>query len=242
MLYNYNYVWQRRGLKELWQQHNELVSPIHMAADTLGQDHIRILPAVHALTGCDTTSKISTKNKAFKTSKLEKFQKSLATFGEITLTEELVATSEEFLVECLASKEAKATGAKTFDSLRHFMFHNRKKDIDLDTLPCTSRSLRYHIQRSFLQTQVDKFSSKGDYCFTFITLWLQGGQGGGNEGGLMPVIIPEDTLPENFHHPCSCLKCAKPNVCCCRIDGIACCDFCQCKAKCNYTTMFEIFI
>ena len=226
-------------MKELWQQHNELVSPIHMAADTLGLDHIRILPAVHTLTGCDTTSKISTKNKAFKTSKLEKFQKSLATFGEITLTEELVATSEEFLVECLASKEAKATGVKTFDSLRHFMFHNRKKNIDLDTLPCTSRSLRYHIQRSFLQTHKWINSAvKETIALRSLHYGYREAREGGNEGGLMPVIIPEDTLPENFPHPCSCLKCAKPNVCCCRIDDIACCDFCQCKAKCNYTTNY----
>ena len=116
-------------------------------------------------------------------------KKILATFGEITLTEELVATSEEFLVECLASKEAKATGVKTF----------------------ALRSLHYGYREA---------------------------REGENEGGLMPVIIPEDTLPENFPHPCSCLKCAKPNVCCCRIDGIACCDFCQCKAKCNYTTNY----
>ena len=37
---------------------------LHVIFDELGEDLVEMLPAVHSLTGCDTTSKIGTKSKA----------------------------------------------------------------------------------------------------------------------------------------------------------------------------------
>ena len=53
--------------------------------------------------------------------------------------------------------------------------------------------------------------------------------------GLIPIITSDEPMPKEFPKPCSCLKCAFATVCSCRVKGILCCDFCQCKAKCNYT-------
>ena len=48
-------------------RHNETtVVPIHNLVDHFGSALVEILPAVHALTGCDTTSKVSTKSRALK--------------------------------------------------------------------------------------------------------------------------------------------------------------------------------
>ena len=40
---------------------NRIILPIHAAADVLKSDVVDILPAVHALTGCDRTSKVGSK-------------------------------------------------------------------------------------------------------------------------------------------------------------------------------------
>ena len=56
------------GLNELWflsGQSNPLkIVPIHDLVEKLSADIIDILPAVHALTGCDTTNKIGMKETA----------------------------------------------------------------------------------------------------------------------------------------------------------------------------------
>ena len=53
------------NLEELWfvssRSDSRTVFPIHELADDLDPDLAEILPAIHALTGCDTASKIGTK-------------------------------------------------------------------------------------------------------------------------------------------------------------------------------------
>ena len=50
---------------------------------------------------------------------------------------------------------------------------------------------------------------------------------------LIPVINDGIPLPEDFPAPCTCLKCARGNICLCRVVGIECCDFCKCHKKCK---------
>ena len=53
------------GLQELWLVRNSNVKrillPLHDICTTLGNELTKCLPALHALTGTDSTSKISTK-------------------------------------------------------------------------------------------------------------------------------------------------------------------------------------
>ena len=44
-----------------------VILPLHDICSALGNDLTKCLPAVHALTGCDTTSKIATKSAALNT-------------------------------------------------------------------------------------------------------------------------------------------------------------------------------
>ena len=85
-------------------------------------------------------------------SKLNRFQVGLAKFGEDILTEDMIGLVKEFLIESLATNEVKAAGVRSFDAFRYFVFQNRKKNIELENLPCTSSSIRLHIQCVFLQT------------------------------------------------------------------------------------------
>ena len=44
---------------------------------------------------------------------------------------------------------------------------------------------------------------------------------------LIPVKTEEERLPEDFPAPCLCVKCARKNVCPCRVLDILCCKFCK---------------
>ena len=61
------YYWREFGRKDLnelwfsWLQAIERYIPIHKLAVKLGADFCKVLPAVHALTGCDYSSKTGTK-------------------------------------------------------------------------------------------------------------------------------------------------------------------------------------
>ena len=56
-----------------------------------------------------------------------------------------------------------------------------------------------------------------------------------NKKGLIPTIIADDQelLPNDFPKPCSCLKCARKNVCPCRVCETLCCEFCNCRGICK---------
>ena len=82
LMYNYDNHWRHSGLRELWVQHNEKE---HESTTHLGGPLVRILPTIHSLTGCDTTSKVGTKENAFKVASNEKHQQSLPEFGERVL-------------------------------------------------------------------------------------------------------------------------------------------------------------
>ena len=47
---------------------------------------------------------------------------------------------------------------------------------------------------------------------------------------IIPVIVIKEVVPEDFPMPCNCLKCARSNICICRIKNIECCKFCKCRA------------
>ncbi|KAG1714927.1 Thrombospondin-3b [Nymphon striatum] len=70
LLYYFNQTWHDSGLDELWvlvgQGNTSRAIPIHDLAVEMPSILVSVLPAVHALTGCDTTSKVSTKYAAFK--------------------------------------------------------------------------------------------------------------------------------------------------------------------------------
>ena len=67
-LYHFN-CWMYSGLDELLIISGKCdsinVTPVHTIVNNMDNSIVDILPAVHALTGCDTTSKVSTKFAAF---------------------------------------------------------------------------------------------------------------------------------------------------------------------------------
>ena len=200
----------------------------------LGGPPVRILPTIHSLTGCDTTSKVGTKEKAFKVASNEKHQQQLFEFGERVLGHEMLKYAEEFLLEFIGTRESLSRGITTFDSMQHYNFHNKEgKDFNIGKLPCISESIKLHIKRAFLQTHkwinaatTESISlSPLNYGYEFET----------DRGTLIPQVTPEERTPADFPQPCTCLKCARHNICLCRMKDIPYCDFCKCSCGCKCT-------
>ena len=70
--------------------------PIHDLANDLNSDLVEVLTAIHALTGCDTTSKVGTKSRAVREG--AGCYHLLYTFGRDALSDELIADAEKFLI------------------------------------------------------------------------------------------------------------------------------------------------
>ncbi|KAJ8873318.1 hypothetical protein PR048_026952 [Dryococelus australis] len=97
---------KKEGLLELCVQcgqgNTSRAVPIHKLVEDLDHSTIEILPPLHAITGCDTTSKSGTKLTALKHSKLSPHL--LPTFGTTDICEAMMDDAEEFLVGMLSIK------------------------------------------------------------------------------------------------------------------------------------------
>ena len=109
LLYHFTVNWTDLGLQELWLIHNSgmrrVILPLHDICSALGNDLIKCLPAVHALTGCDTTSKIATKSAALNAVQKPGSSTLVLDFNSPQLTESSIQMAETFLVKCLNQQQ-----------------------------------------------------------------------------------------------------------------------------------------
>ena len=186
--------------------------PIHTLAQRLGIDVCKVLPAVHTLTGCDTTSKVGTKAAALKVNPTLY----LKDFGKNMQTD--IDKAEEYLVQVVKA----GTQLKTMDALRYHLYH-RSKNLAYHDLPATSRSIALHIQRSLYATYIQINCLKNptlDPC--------QYGYGYCNE--LLVAYKGMELLPDDLPQACTCPKCATQR-CICRQNKVACCVYCKCRGE-----------
>ena len=59
-----------------------------------------------------------------------------------------INNAEVFLVTCLKAKSTKIS----FDELRYEIYHKKPSKLEPQKFPCTSKSLRLHIQRAYFQS------------------------------------------------------------------------------------------
>ena len=133
------------GLSEVWFHYFDKATPIYEAVDHLPDNAVHIVPAVPALTGCDTTSKVGTTLQGFKVTHKPKYD-ILKCFGSISLDECMCIVTEQFLLQSLMKTE---THKKTFDDFRYSRYHSNNFKLELDKFPCSSTTLRKHIQREY---------------------------------------------------------------------------------------------
>ena len=143
--YNLKTLWNVRGTSS-----NRQVVPVHILLQDVGEKLALILPALHSLTGCDSISKVGTKSAALKC--VPEHGYLIADFGKSELTEDIVKRAENFLINCI--KPVTST-SRTFDQLRFNQYFDIKsKKVDLSHVPCTSSTLRLHIQRAYHQCKL----------------------------------------------------------------------------------------
>ena len=211
------------GLVELWfragKKDQIRYIPLHVLADSIGPPMCNVLPAVHALTGCDVTSKFGTKLAALKagsTALLSDFGRSEYTLHDVQ------GSAENYLVKVLSQGNNYGVPVESLEELRYQMYHQRKTVTILD-LPPTSHAAKGHILRAFCATHTQI------YCLENVSLDpLQYGFKM-HEGALEPDTYSRP-LPEHMVINCNCIRCAS-SCCPCRENGLPCCAFCKCQSN-----------
>ncbi|KAF3844287.1 hypothetical protein F7725_013628 [Dissostichus mawsoni] len=139
-----------QGTKPLYLGVKRSILPLHDICISLGDELTKCLPALHALTGCDTTSKISTKLAALNAVREPENSCLILNFDCPQLTESAIQMAETFLVKCLKP----STDLETFDDLRIAAFDSNALNMDFERTTCTSTNARKHILRGYYQQQL----------------------------------------------------------------------------------------
>ena len=131
---------QSHGLAELWMRAGVGDTTRYIPLHTIGDkspELCQVLPAAHALTGCDITSKVGTKHAAIKADPTAY----IGRFGKHINEDELfdaVLQAEHYLVKVLKQ----GTPCTTMDGLRYWQYHHIKNKT-IQQLPPTSRKQDY---------------------------------------------------------------------------------------------------
>ena len=198
---------------------NKKLTPLHNLHSCLPIHLIEVLPQLHSLTGCDTTSKIGTKPAAIKN---QMFFSDIKDFGIKDLNVDLILKAENFLIHALSPK----VNCSTFDQLRcnEYLKYNRK--VDFAKLPCTSASIHLHIQRAYLQCNRWIGAPHGRASLDPD----QYGYFQNDNGQRLPQLTAVAQKPSSLPEPCTCKACARDKSCVCRRFQMACCKYCKCNA------------
>ena len=216
------YYWRElnvEGLEELWMKggvgETTRYIPIHILTKKVGMNLCKVLPAIHALSGCDYTSKVGTKHSALLVNP-EMYLKDLGILNHNV--DSLFDKAEAYLTQVLK----KGTTFKTLDQLRFHKYHHAKR-ASLEDLPPTSYSIRLHIKRAYLATyeMISIFTSQASLDPRQFGFEL-------NDELLIPSN-GRNPIPEDFAIHCTCSKCGTQR-CLCRKSGVQCCKFCSCQS------------
>ena len=127
--------------------------PIHTISQHIGTEVSRCLPAVHALTGCDTTSalfKIGKQTAYTKLIKHEETLRGLAALGDLSSDDTLVLENARRYALLLYGK--KGQSCSTLDELRYILASTT--DMSACALPPTEDAFRQHVLRAQCQAAI----------------------------------------------------------------------------------------
>ncbi|KAG1650787.1 hypothetical protein GQR58_027742 [Nymphon striatum] len=135
LIFHFNKSWQLQKLYvKLGNRKTMKTVPVHLLVDQLDNGLVSCLPAIHALSGCNSTSKVGPKLSGLKTSVDLSL---LEGFGVEEQSPAITNNAEKFYVSGL-----KKTDCSTFDEYRWEQYHNSKQELDFNQLVCCSSTLR----------------------------------------------------------------------------------------------------
>ena len=173
--------------------------PIHDLANHLDSDVVKNLLAVHALTRCDTASKVGTKSRAVREE--TNYYQLLYAFGRDALHDEMVVDAEKFLINCITKHDF-----NVFDELRFIIYNEKYLEFNIEHYPPTSDNIRQHILRSYLHCYIWLHSA---FLENIDLDPLEHGYRLTEDSNLAPIISTKPLIPSNFPRPCNCQKCSK---------------------------------
>ena len=188
--------------------------PFHDLVEKMSDDIIEILSTVHALTGCDTTSKIGTKEAALKTANVCGYEH-LCFFGKHELMNDMFYNAEQFLLRfvwrfkiwCLPQKALRV------------WFRQVSSD--------KQSNKRAHIMRLFAMSFMSPCTIYWRNFNRASSIWIQFKW----RRWLAATNRQWHINSCRFPSQCNYLKCARSQGCPCRIKQIACSQYCKCEAK-----------
>ena len=96
------------------------VTAIHTIANNTDNNVLDVLPAEHALSSCDTTSKVSIKSAAFYVV-IKCGYELLHSFGKSEISDQMILSAEKFLVKCIS----KSSEINNFSDIRIEMYYKQ---------------------------------------------------------------------------------------------------------------------
>lgn len=200
------------------------VNAIH---SQLTPEFVKSLPALHAISGCDTTSAFVGKGKATIYNLVKgdiQLQRALSVIGDEYKLTDLPSEIEILVCRLYSSKKQKVDDAR----VEKFAGKSTERQ-----LPPTSDALFYHTQRANYQTAIWKRSHLQD---------MESPQPAGHgwnliDGKLTVKWMDKPPAPPSILQSiaCGCKKthCTETSNCSCRKAGLQCTDLCQCEVCVN---------
>ena len=205
---------------------------VSSVCDTLGVDVCRVLPGLHALTGCDTVSAFAGKGKK---AALELVQKDETSRQSICGLGNQIPPSEDDLraVEKVVCKLYGDPTSCSVNETRYQLFC-KKKNIQSHQLPPTKAALSKHLQRANYQAYIWKHALEA-------RIEIPDPQGHGWSQVDENLIIDWTNLPPAPESvlefiSCGCKGRCDSRRCSCVRNGLPCTDVCSCQDECLNTS------
>lgn len=207
---------------------NKKYIPVHTAANQVGTNVCQLLPAMHALSGCDSTSSLHGIGKKSAFSALIKHQDALDGLRELGADCSLI--NDETVRVCLTFiglLYGEAT--PELNQLRYKLF--TKKCLDSSKLPPTEESARCHIKRANYQCFIWKHARDGNLS---VSSPIANGWTRDDSGNLAPMLMCNNPAPESLLElvVCGCKK-GCTSRCSCRKAKLSCTLACGCDNECQ---------
>ena len=232
-----HYFPQMTHISELWFQTGMITSikdcrryiPVHELCGSLNSVLCKILPAAHAITGCDTTSSLFGIGKK---SMLKALKETPVHFNDLSQISLLDIEDSEAVSRKLVTRlyDPKGKSKRCHTNLNSFRVKLATcKDSSLVRLPPCEASFKQHVLRSSFQTKIwmTAHIAKSAIGSPLQFGWKEG------KCGLEPVLF-EGQMSSDFLQDlvCTCKgKSVCSKSCVCFEQKLSCTELCQCQAS-----------
>jgi len=218
-------------MKEIWVKtgtgNNQRYIPIHNISNSLGIEICKMLPAFHAITGCDSVASFFSigKKKAFGIFReIIDDISNLTYFGDtpvLPLSHDSVVAAIQLVCRLYENSSTNVD----INLMRYKLF--TQKGISGPRLPPTLDALTLHLQRANYQSFIWKSS-----CCPILALPSPIGNGWKRTGNdsIEQERMTADAVPDAVAEftRCKCKKGCKSNSCSCRRNKLLCSEACLC--------------